>query len=101
MDASNVKYSERDGRGRYDTRVPVVMAKMEDSAEVSQRHLHKMGPGPTLREVTTRTNHGGRFGIPVSCGMVHGGGMTEDILYNRGIPRNNQHIGMWPEASHS
>ena len=84
MDASDVENSEGDGKGRNGTGASVVVAEMEDSTEVSQRYLHKMSPRPTLRDVNARANHRGRFVIPASCGTVHGGEMTEDILDKRG-----------------
>jgi hypothetical protein len=48
VDPSNVENCEGDWGGRYGTGTTVGMAKVEHGAEVSQRHLQKVGSCPTL-----------------------------------------------------
>jgi hypothetical protein len=52
MDTSNIKHGDVDGRGWYDARTSVVVAKVEDSPEVLERYSFEMGSSPTLREVS-------------------------------------------------
>lgn len=53
MDAGDIKQCERDRGGWYSAGDSIVVAKMEDGAEVFQRHSFKMSSGPVLREVST------------------------------------------------
>jgi hypothetical protein len=55
MDAGDIEDRDGDGRGGYGTRTSVAVAKVQDSTEVCQRHLHEVSPTPTLRRVSVHT----------------------------------------------
>ena len=54
MSAGHVEYGERNVRGRYLAGGCMVMAKVEDGAQVFERHACKIGSSPTLKKMSIR-----------------------------------------------
>ena len=50
MDAGNVEHGERCQGGRYPTRSSIIVAEVEDCAQVLERSVCKVGSSPVLRK---------------------------------------------------
>ena len=54
VDTSDVEQGEGDGGRWYGAGASPVVAKVENNTEVFERDVYKMGPSPTLREISSR-----------------------------------------------
>lgn len=63
MDAGDIKNHEGDGRRGYSARTCVVVAKVENGAELLKRYSRKVGSSPML----------GKVGIQYSCKIMEVG----------------------------